>query len=291
MIKFQLRKGNLYNGLINKIDSQIIDSDQYDLEVIVHDEIHYYRVRFFDGYFDAQSIPLTAEEFSLPPFSKPCTVMEAASFCLTDFYKESFPYRSAFALQRTKEQQRHFAHTHDYFVFLQNRLQKNRLHGERIYDFSLPAIKAYEKNGVLSYDVSVEQVNNYYNIVFYKPLVLKGYRQSPRPLYMIYPRKTFDRIKRNLENEVLDLCVENNWPIQLTELLYVLSSKDVALMNQMIQEIEKSRVGGDMKSLEQSMTYNILASNLKRDEQLYSSIRDYVEQRDDDIQYSFKKKY
>lgn len=288
MGKIQIRKGNLYNGLTKKIDASIVDGNQYDLELKIDNNINYYRVRFFDSKFEAEPIFLNKEQFLLPTFSGICSMDEISSFRNTHFYRHDFEYYHEFEIERRKTKQA--ISSLDYFIYLQRRLSKNQLSAERIYDFFLPAICGREKLGVLGYDVSIECVKKYYYVVFFQELVERGFTQSNQDLYLIYQRPQFLQQKKQLEERVLDICLEKDSPITLTELIYLCTNGDKTAIDELNSKIQQARSNKNIDILLNSNRYSILQFNMEKNNDLAQELLKYVNQQQDDINYQYQKK-
>ena len=164
-MNIEIRKGNLYNQFVGKIDRKLLDSNQYDLEVIVDGEPKYYRIRFIDSKFKACPIKLEKDKFYLPEFSKKCNIYELNSFRKTDFYRKDFPYKRV--LEQQKKRNFNSKNTFmEYYYYFQDITKKNIITSELEYSFSIPIInERYIENSF--YDVSIERVRNYYYLIFF----------------------------------------------------------------------------------------------------------------------------
>lgn len=292
MSKFKIRKGNLYNQLTGKIDKKLLDSNQYDLELKVDGIVKYFRIRLYDARFEASPIVLDKKQFILPEFSSSCNINEITNFRTTKFYKSKFKYRSLFEseIRKTDRYKQLYSDLPDYYYYLQRLLNKNNLSSENIYNFSLPAINERKKDGVISYDVSIECVKARYYIVFMKELVEKGYYQGNKNLYMIYDRKDFVSEKSKIENEVLKICSENDYPIILTELVYIITNGDLFLINEILNKIKDAKNKKDIRIILESELFKLLASNIKYNDLLKKELFSYIKEDKEDIEYNFKKK-
>lgn len=292
MSKFKIRKGNLYNQLTGKIDKKLLDSNQYDLELKVDGIVKYFRIRLYDARFEASPIVLDKKQFILPEFSSSCNINEITNFRTTKFYKSKFKYRSLFEseIRKTDRYKQLYSDLPDYYYYLQRLLNKNNLSSENIYNFSLPAINERKKDGVISYDVSIECVKARYYIVFMKELVEKGYYQGNKNLYMIYDRKDFVSEKSKIENEVLKICSENDYPIILTELVYIITNGDLFLINEILNKIKEAKNKKDIRIILESELFKLLASNIKYNDLLKKELFSYIKEDKEDIEYNFKKK-
>lgn len=292
MSKFKIRKGNLYNQLTGQIDKNILDSNQYDLELKVDNMVKYFRIRLYDARFEASPIVLDKKQFILPQFSSSCNINEITNFRTTKFYKSEFKYRGLFEseIRKANRYKQSYSDLPDYYYYLQRLLNKNNLSAENIYNFSLPAINERKKDGVISYDVSIENVRTRYYIVFMKELVEKGYYQGNKSLYMIYDRNDFFREKSRVEGEVLKICYEKNCPIILTELIYIVTAGDLFLINQLLNKIKEAKNKKDVRIVLKSEFFKLLSSNIKYNDLLEKELLSYINGEKEDIEYNFKNK-
>lgn len=292
MAKFKIKKGNLYNQLTGKIDKNLLDSNQYDLELKIDNTVKYFRIRLYDARFEASPIVLDKKQFLLPQFSSSCNINEITNFRTTKFYKNEFKYRGLFEseIRKNDRYKQSYRDLPDYYCYLQRLLNKNNLSSESIYDFSLPAINERKKDGVISYDVSIECVKTRYYIVFLKELVEKNYYQGNKNLYMIYDRKDFINEKSKIESEVLKLCSKSNYPSVLTKLIYIVTNGDLFLINELYNKIQDARNKKNVKILLQSDIFKLLSSNIKYNNLLEKEILSYINGEKEDIEYNFKNK-
>lgn len=292
MAKFKIKKGNLYNQLTGKIDKNLLDSNQYDLELKIDNTVKYFRIRLYDARFEASPIVLDKKQFLLPQFSSSCNINEITNFRTTKFYKNEFKYRGLFEseIRKNDRYKQSYRDLPDYYCYLQRLLNKNNLSSESIYDFSLPAINERKKDGVISYDVSIECVKTRYYIVFLKELVEKNYYQGNKNLYMIYDRKDFINEKSKIESEILKLCSKSNYPSVLTKLIYIVTNGDLFLINELYNKIQDARNKKNVKILLQSDIFKLLSSNIKYNNLLEKEILSYINGEKEDIEYNFKNK-
>lgn len=292
MAKFKIKKGNLYNQLTGQIDKNLLDSNQYDLELKVDNMVKYFRIRLYDSKFVANPIVLDKKQFILPQFSSSCNLNEITNFRTTKFYKKEFKYRGLFEseMRKNNRYKQLYSNLPDYYCYLQRILNKNELSAENIYNFSLPAINERKKDGVLSYDVSIESVKTKYYIVFIKELVEKGYYQGNNSLYMIYDRNGFYHEKSKIESGVSKICNENKYPVTLTELIYIITAGDLCLINEIYNKIEIARSKKDMRTILDSELFKLLSSNIKYNDLLEKEILSYIKGEKEDIEYNFKNK-
>ena len=292
MAKFKIKKGNLYNQLTGKIDKNLLDSNQYDLELKIDNTVKYFRIRLYDAKFEASPIVLDKKQFLLPQFSSSCNINEITNFRTTKFYKNEFKYRGLFEseIRKNDRYKQSYRDLPDYYCYLQRLLNKNNLSSESIYDFSLPAINERKKDGVISYDVSIECVKTRYYIVFLKELVEKNYYQGNKNLYMIYDRKDFINEKSKIESEILKLCSKSNYPSVLTKLIYIVTNGDLFLINELYNKIQDARNKKNVKILLQSDIFKLLSSNIKYNNLLEKEILSYINGEKEDIEYNFKNK-
>lgn len=144
MTKLNLKKVNLFNQLENKIDINLIDSSQYDLQVTVNDSTKYFRIRYFDSDFCAEEIEHNSS-IIIPKYSnKNVSINEMKDFCKTNLYKKDFYYKQLFQKTICKDGN----NLPSYFVFLQKMIQKNNINNSKIYIiFPFPLlVKEYPLN-------------------------------------------------------------------------------------------------------------------------------------------------
>jgi len=290
MSKIKLRKGNLYNQLERKIDKNLLDSNQYDLELKIEGKKEYYRVRLVDSKFIAFPISLEKKDFFVPEFSQSTNVEEINSFLKTQFYKRDFPY------QRALEQKARGMHAiqkglPEYYYYLQRTMKKSNVLSNKEYDFSLPEIRvAGRKEGILSYHVKVECAANAYYLIFLKEQMMKDYYQGNEELYMIYSRKYFEEKRQEVKSDSKKISLEKTSPLILTELLYTITSGNEKLLDPLTKEIEQARRTRNFDLLLTSKSFQLLKAPLKYDEELLSEFSSYIDGKKKDIEYDFKKK-
>ncbi len=154
MNKFSFKKGNLFNGIENKIDSNIIDSSQYDLEMKKGNELRYYRIRYEESFYTAREI--IPNSFYVSSYNKKGNnILEIADFRKTQYFKNMFPYYKEFNQEFYKSN----SALASYYIFFQRITGKNNSNkSETLYRFSMPAIGKRQKNGVVSYALEIELV-------------------------------------------------------------------------------------------------------------------------------------
>lgn len=275
-----IQKGNLYNHLQGKLDPTLLDSNQYDLKLIVDDVPSFYQVRFNGEFFHAEEIK-EPERFILPKYSKPAHIDELSSFYETMYYGISFPYRNIFDSIRRKSSNG----VEDYYAYLKKVTGKNTLSSEIIYDFMIPAYKT----GVKSYEISIELIKKRYYVIFIKEHALKGYFQSDCTLYSILDKKNFSNEKNKLEETVLELCLQYDYPITLATFLLVICNQDLDLLKQIMDLFLLARSKKDMNLLLANQIYSILEPSLHYDNDIEKEIKKFINQESDDIGYQFKK--
>lgn len=275
-----IQKGNLYNHLKGRIDATLLDSNQYDLNLVVDGVSTFYRVFFNGEFFQSEEIS-EPKTFLLPKYSKPAHIDELTSFYNTMYYGTLFPYRKIFDSIIKKSSDG----VDDYFAYLKKVTGKNLLSSETIYDFMMPAYK----NGVQAYEISIELIKKRYYVVFVKEHVSKGYFQSNCTLYSIFVKNDFEREKNKLEEAVLEFCLQYDYPITLATFLLVICNQDLELLKEVMDIFILARNKKDCNILLTNKIYSIIAPSLQYDNELEEEIRNYINQKEDDIHYQFKK--
>jgi len=290
MQNIKYRKGNFFNRLTNQIDSKIIDGNEYDLEVSSNKGINYYRVRVFDRKFEAEPIALTKEEFFSPNTQNNCQINEITSFFKTKFYQSEFDYHEEFEhLKRISRSKGDFQ-LPDYYNFLKRITQKNILNSHIIYDFRIPAVESRKKLGIESYNVTVENARNYHNIVFLKENVEKGFTERNTTIYNIFLRKEIERRIKQTENRVLDLCIENNYPLILSELVFVICSGNQKLIAELMNKIMLAKTKKDVALILYDKLYKLLSPSFTYDKYLEVEFLNFITGNQEDISYDFVRK-
>jgi len=127
---------------------------------------------------------------------------------------------------------------------------------EKVYDFMLPS----SKQGVIAFEISIELVKKRYYVVFIKEHAEKGYFQSSCPLYSIFDRKNFTRQKNRLEEIVLELCIEYDYPIGLATFLLIMCNQDLDLLKRLMDLFLLARSKQELNILISNEIFSILAS-------------------------------
>lgn len=280
MSKLSFKKGNLFNGIDGKIDGNIIDSSQYDLELKNEDELRYYRLRFEESFYTASEI--NPDTFKIPSYNKNGNgIIEVADFRKTQYFENEFPYYKEF----NKEFFKADSVLSNYYVFFQRVTGKNNINkSETLYRFSIPAIGKRKKAGVLSYEIEIELVHKRYYTVFYKEIMEKGYYQSEEAQYIIYDKKAFNSKKEKIESNVLDLAINGSYPLNLLEYLYIMTNGDTNLIAQFFYELPKFKTYGEL--LNSKYLFLIKPSGRENSELERELIR-YFNGDQEDINYSF----
>lgn len=279
MNKLSFKKGNLFNGIDGKIDSNIIDSSQYDLEIKNKDELSYYRIRFEESFYTASEI--TPDSFNASSYNNNTGIIEIADFRKTQYFKNKFPYYKEF----NKEFYRRNPELESYYAFLQRVTGKNNINSaETLYRFSIPAIGNRQKIGVLNYELEIELARGRYYVVFYNEIMEEGYIQREKAQYMIYDKKTFNSKKEKIENKVLELAVNNDYPLNLLEYLYIMTNKDINLIAQFFYELPKFKSYEELLS---SRYRSLIRPSKKENCELERELIRYFNGDQEDINYSF----
>lgn len=285
MDKMVLRKGNLFNQLSNKIDESLIDSSQYDLEVSVGREIKYYRVRYLGSKLEAFEIKpnsfVTSKNHQIST-----QISEVANFKRTDFFWEEFPYKSLF--QKEFFEAGNDRNTEAYYSFLQRVTSKKMINKyEPIYRFFLAPVDIREKYGVLSYDLDINLVRDRYYVVFFLEKVDKGFYQQEQPQYLIYSKRDFRSIQEKIDEEVLDLAIKNDYPLNLLKYVYIMTNGNREIISQFFQTIDKA---SNYRELWNTSAYTLLNPNVSCNELLEKEICKYMNHETEDINYSYRNK-
>lgn len=285
MDKIVLRKGNLFNQLSNKIDRNLIDSSQYDLEVTVGDDRKYYRVRYLASSLEAFEVtPSSFVTSRNHQFST--SISEVANFKKTDFFWEEFPYKRAFQNEFFKEG--NDKNTEAYYSFLQRMVGKKTINKyEPIYQFSLPPIDVREKFGVLSYDLDINLVRNRYYLVFFLEKVASGFYQQEEPQYLIYDKNSFMREKETLEEAVINLAIENEYPLNFLQYVYIVANGNLEIISQFFKTINGV---SNYEAFSRYPIYNLVKENVRSNEDFKREIDSYIKGEKQDIDYSYRNK-
>ena len=115
-------KGNLFNHLKQKLDSSLLDSNQYDLKLVVDEIPTFYRVRFNGEFFSASQI-VEPPHFQLPKYSKQADIDELSTFYKSLYYEQAFPYKEIFDSIRRKCGNG----IEDYYAYLKKVTDKNSI--------------------------------------------------------------------------------------------------------------------------------------------------------------------
>ncbi len=285
MAHFKIKKGNLYNGLTNKIDSDLLDSSQYDLELNIAGNKSYYRLRYNESYFNAHSID-NLDSFILPINSTACTIGEIDSFISTYYFKHEFPYKKILLTSYHKLNKLDET-SFTYYAYLKRITQKSILENNNVlYNFSIPAIGYYKKVGVNYYNISIECVRNRYYLIFIKELVTKGYLQRSDYTYMIYDRDTFINKQEEVKQDIVELVKNYNWPYNLTSWLVVITGGSKKLLD--LCKHELNLIKQDVQYLFKSPMYTLINSSLRYDPGLRNEFIKYINGKQNDINYNFK---
>lgn len=281
MNKLSFKKGNLYNGIDSKIDSSIIDSSQYDLEIRNEDELRYYRIRFEESFYTASEI--NPDSFNVPSYNKNGNdIIEVADFKKTQYFKNAFSYYKEF----NKEFYKANSLLASYYAFFQRVTGKNNINkSEVLYRFSIPAIGKRQKTGVLSYELEIDLVYKRYYVVFYKEIMEEGYYQKEEEQYLIYDKKAFNTKKEKIENTVLDLAINGGYPLNLLEYLYVMTNGDTNLIAQFFHELP---IFNRYEELLNSRYFFLFRPSRQENRELEREFTRYFNGDQEDINYSFK---
>ncbi len=276
-----IQKGNLFNHLDQRLDCTLLDSNQYDLKLIVDDVPTFYRIRFNGKHFHANEIE-EPSTFQLPKYSKQADIDELSSFYQSMYYIESFPYQKIFDSIKRKSGNG----VEDYYAYLKKITGKSSVSSEKIYDFRIP----FNKRGVNSIEITIELIRKKYYLIFIKEHAQKGYFQTDCTLYSIFDRKDFLYEKNKLEETVLELCIQYDYPIGLATFLLVICNQDLDLLKQLMDLFLLARSKQEMNILLTNQIYAILEPTLRHDPDIEHIIRQFVSQETEDLNYQFKKK-
>lgn len=276
-----IQKGNLFNHLEQRLDATLLDSNQYDLKLIVDGIPSFYKIHFNGKHFHAKEIE-EPSVFQLPKYPKESSIDELTSFYQTYYYENDFPYRNIFDSIRRKSSDG----VDDYYAYLKKVTGKSSVTSEKIYDFMIPA----NKKGVKSFEISIELIRKKYYLIFIKEHVLKGFFQSDCILYSIFDRRDFHFEKNKLEETILELCLQYDYPIGLATFLLVVCNHDLNLLKKFMDLFLLARSKQEMNILLSSQIYSILEPTLRYDEDLEKELRNFVSHQTEDISYQFKKK-
>ena len=274
-------KGNLFNHLKQKLDSSLLDSNQYDLKLVVDEIPTFYRVRFNGEFFSASQI-VEPPHFQLPKYSKQADIDELSTFYKSLYYEQAFPYKEIFDSIRRKCGNG----IEDYYAYLKKVTDKNSISSEKVYDFMLPS----SKQGVIAFEISIELVKKRYYVVFIKEHAEKGYFQSSCTLYSIFDSKNFTRQKNRLEEIVLELCIEYDYPIGLATFLLIMCNQDLDLLKRLMDLFLLARSKQELNILISNEIFSILLPTLRYDEDLDTELKSFILEQKDDISYQFQKK-
>lgn len=283
MSRLILKKGNLFSPIDQKIDFRLIDSSEYDLEVTLGSDKRYYQIRYSTSYFDVKEIEV--DSFVLPKYSPSgVSPREVDGFRKSSFFRYSFPYCDFFYDELYKSKNS----TDSCFAFLQRITGKNNLNNVKtLYCFSIPAIGARKKLGVISYDICIELVRNRYYVVSIKENVEKGYLQRKDIQYMVYDKKEFQKIKAMQENQVLDLAIEKEYPLNLLQYVYLMTNGDEDMIARFFYDLKSACSLDDLSA---SSLFSICVPNFQRGSELEGEFHRYFEKEQDDINYSYNEK-
>ena len=102
-------------------------------------------------------------------------------------------------------------------------------------------------------------------------------------LYFLYE-------KNKLEETVLELCIQSDYPIGLATFLLVICNQDLDLLKQLMDLFLLARSKQEMNILLTNQIYAILEPTLRHDPDIEHIIRQFVSQETEDLNYQFKKK-
>lgn len=280
MSQLCFRKGNLFNGIDCKIDRNIIDSSQYDLEIKNKDELRYYRIRYEESFYTASEIE--SDSFKVSSYHKNGNgVIEVANFRKTQYFKNEFPYYKEF----NKEFYKANPELASYYAFLKRITGKNSVNRfKNLYRFSLPAIGSRQKTGVLSYEIEIELVRDRYYAVFYNEIMEEGFYQRAEDQYMIYDKKVFNSKKDEIQNNVLDLAIDGGYPLKLLEYLYIMTNGDANLIAQFFHELPRFK---SYEELLNSRYLFLIRPSRQENSGLERELIRYFNGDQEDINYSF----
>lgn len=277
MSQATLRKGNLYNPLTQSIDNLLLDSDQYDLEVSIDGETRYYRVRYVESFFEAEEI--TPKNFVIHRYNKsPILPEEAKSFMKTKLFREGIKGKSQFPKMKSPETEPFYAH-------LQRKKGRNFInHSSLAYSFTLPSLGTREKGDVSYYEIEIELANNRYYVIFMKERVNEFGLQRENPLYMIYEKKDFNKMKAMVDEAVLDIAIREDYPLNLLQYVYIATGGDYSLISRFFHSLETA------KSIEGLLIDPFIRKIISKNEEIREELIKYLNGEQDDINYSFQKK-
>lgn len=274
-------KGNLFNHLTQKLDSSLLDSNQYDLKLVVDEIPTFYRVRFNGEFFSASQI-VEPPRFQLPKYTKQADIDELSTFYKSLYYEQAFPYKEIFDSIRRKCGNG----VEDYYAYLKKLTGKNSISSENIYDFMLPT----NKPGVVAFEISIELIKKRYYVIFIKEHAQKGYYQSDCTLYSILEKRQFQYQKNKLEETVLNLCLEHDYPMELATFLLVMCNQDLDLLKRLMDLFLLARSKQELNILLSNEIFSILLPTLRYDEDLNEELKKFVLEQKEDINYQFQKK-
>lgn len=274
-------KGNLFNHLTQKLDSSLLDSNQYDLKLVVDEIPTFYRVRFSGEFFSASQI-VEPPRFQLPKYTKQADIDELSTFYKSLYYEQAFPYKEIFDSIRRKCGNG----VEDYYAYLKKLTGKNSISSENIYDFMLPT----NKQGVVAFEISIELIKKRYYVIFIKEHAQKGYYQSDCTLYSILEKRQFQYQKNKLEETVLNLCLEHDYPMELATFLLVMCNQDLDLLKRLMDLFLLARSKQELNILLSNEIFSILLPTLRYDEDLNEELKKFVLEQKEDINYQFQKK-
>lgn len=272
-----LRKGNFYNPLTKRIDKLLLDSDQYDLEITIDGKPRYFRVRYEDSFFEA--LEGKPKSFIIHKYNaRPIKPEEAQSFTKTRFFKENFSNKKIFPRPSMEMDM-------DYYVSLKRKRKNKEINSSRIiYNFSLPSLGIREKYDVNRYDIEIELVNNRYYIVFITEKVNEYGIQRQNPLYMIYEKKDFAKMKNNLDEIILDIAIKEDYPLYLLEYVYLATGGDYKLIGEFFNLLDNA------KSIEVLLENPFIKKIISKNNEVREELIKYLEGEQDDINYSYGNK-
>lgn len=288
MSKLIIQKGNLYNHLTQKIDHYLLDSNEYDLKIIVDNQTTFYRIRFYETQFEAIKLN-NIEHFTLPKYGKPCSPLQITSFRTTKYYHQEFPYRKLLNSSLYQINKK-YSCTDEYYCYLCEATGKNSISSTTLLDFVISATGKFKKTGVKDYQISIELAKNRYYVFFIKELAEKGFSQTSKILYNIYDRKDIEKYKSYIEDIVLELCLKYDYPIALTEFLFIITKQDLNLLQELMQLIMQAKEKQELNILLLNKLLKIIEPTLNYDNNLKQELMNYINSSKDDISYQLKKK-
>ncbi len=234
--KVTFRKFNLYNSITQKVDTSLIDSKEYDLEISINGKIEYYQVRYFNSEFFAEKLTNLPEKIHISEYFKPCMIPEIQNFFYTDYYRREYEHRKK--VEDYKKLQKK-VQMEDYFCYLSRITQKKKINSQKISSGYIPLLKDIKNSVLLGYHFHIEQAANRYYVIFLDPILKKGYMDHRNSLYMIYFRNEFSKITKQLEDPILDLSFHYDLPIDLLSSLYYSYYQKEESLELVLKHLEK----------------------------------------------------